>query len=82
VLNCAPETVTAHIGDERGSAPLCIRSKHSHEIALFSTARDLYMQGRFPFDKLIKMYPFEQINVADSERGVTIKPVIRITAEA
>ncbi|MEI9963855.1 MAG: NAD(P)-dependent alcohol dehydrogenase [Caulobacteraceae bacterium] len=41
---------------------------------------ELYMQGRFAFDKLVKVYPFDQINEAahDSERGVTIKPVIRI----
>ena len=30
---------------------------------------DLYRQGRFPFDRMLKFYPFEQINqaVADSE---------------
>jgi len=41
---------------------------------------ELYTQGRFPFDKLIKFYPFERINEAaqDSERGLTVKPVIRI----
>lgn len=41
---------------------------------------DLYLQGRFPFDKLIKKYKFEDINQAiqDSEEGRTIKPVILI----
>lgn len=41
---------------------------------------ELYMQGRFPIDKLIRFYPFHQINQAaqDSEQGITIKPVIRI----
>ena len=40
---------------------------------------DLYEKGRFPFDKLIKTYPFEDINqaVADSEKGVTVKPVLK-----
>jgi aryl-alcohol dehydrogenase len=40
----------------------------------------LFLQGRFPFDKLTKFYPFERINEAasDSERGLTIKPIIRI----
>jgi aryl-alcohol dehydrogenase len=40
----------------------------------------LYQQGKFPFDKLIKVYPFEQINQAaiDSEKGTTVKPVIKI----
>jgi aryl-alcohol dehydrogenase len=41
---------------------------------------ELYMQGRFPFDKLVKFYTFDQINQAaeDSERGVTIKPIVRV----
>jgi len=44
------------------------------------TLIDLFMQGRFPFDKLTKMYPFERINEAasDSERGITVKPIIQI----
>ncbi|MDE2366426.1 MAG: NAD(P)-dependent alcohol dehydrogenase [Betaproteobacteria bacterium] len=41
---------------------------------------ELYMQGRFPFDKLVKFYSLDQINQAaeDSERGITIKPIIRL----
>ena len=41
---------------------------------------ELYRQGRFPFDRLVKFYPFEQLNeaMADSESGVTIKPILRI----
>lgn len=41
---------------------------------------DLYMNGKFPFDKLVKFYPFDQINQAaeDSERGLTMKPVLRM----
>ena len=39
----------------------------------------LYMQGRFPFDKMLTFYPFDRINDAaeDSEKGRTIKAVIR-----
>ena len=39
---------------------------------------DLYMKGLFPFDKLIKFYNFDEINVAadDSLSGKTIKPVL------
>lgn len=39
---------------------------------------DLYRQGRFPFDRLITQFPFEQINeaMAASERGDVIKPVL------
>ena len=41
---------------------------------------ELYMQGRFPFDKLVKFYTLDQINQAaeDSEKGITIKPIIRL----
>jgi aryl-alcohol dehydrogenase len=40
---------------------------------------DLYKQGRFPFDRLIKFYSLEQINEAaeDSEKGKTLKPVLK-----
>jgi aryl-alcohol dehydrogenase len=40
----------------------------------------LYRQGRFPFDKLVRFYPFSELNkaVADSESGVAIKPIVRM----
>jgi aryl-alcohol dehydrogenase len=43
------------------------------------TLIQLYRQGRFPFDRMITFYDFEQINdaIADSEHGKCIKPVIR-----
>ncbi len=41
---------------------------------------ELYKQGRFPFDKMIKFYPFDQINqaVEDSEKGKTLKAILRL----
>ncbi|MFJ9668825.1 NAD(P)-dependent alcohol dehydrogenase [Streptomyces sp. NPDC101219] len=41
---------------------------------------DLHMQGRFPFDRLVTFYDFDQINeaAADAEAGRTVKPVLRI----
>jgi aryl-alcohol dehydrogenase len=41
---------------------------------------DLYRAGQFPFDRLVKFYDFKEINraIADSRRGDTIKPVLRI----
>lgn len=38
----------------------------------------LHQAGRFPFDRLIRFYPFDAINDAfhDSESGVAIKPVL------
>ena len=40
---------------------------------------DLYKQGRFPFDRLIKFYSLDQINDAaeDSEKGKTLKAVLK-----
>jgi aryl-alcohol dehydrogenase len=41
---------------------------------------NLYKSGRFPFDRLVRFYPFSEINraISDARRGVTIKPVLRI----
>ena len=41
---------------------------------------DLYMQGRFPFDRLISYYELAQINqaAADAEQGRAIKPVLQM----
>jgi aryl-alcohol dehydrogenase len=40
----------------------------------------LYQAGQFPFDRLVKFYPFEEINQAihDSENGKAIKPIVRM----
>jgi aryl-alcohol dehydrogenase len=42
----------------------------------------LHQRGVFPFDRLVKYYPFRQINraIADAKRGSTIKPVLRINS--
>ncbi|MGW6902196.1 NAD(P)-dependent alcohol dehydrogenase [Streptomyces sp. NPDC054919] len=41
---------------------------------------DLYRAGRFPFDRLITFYGFDQINeaVTDTRTGAAIKPVLRM----
>lgn len=43
------------------------------------TLIELYRQGRFPFDRLITFYPFDEISkaVEDMEKGKVIKPVLR-----
>jgi aryl-alcohol dehydrogenase len=40
----------------------------------------MYRAGVFPFDRLISLYDFDQINdaVADAQRGDAIKPVLRV----
>jgi aryl-alcohol dehydrogenase len=43
---------------------------------------DVYVQGRFPFDKLISFYPFGEINnaVADQPAGKAINAVLEFGA--
>src|SRR5690606_28891313 len=45
---------------------------------------DLYLQGRFPVDRLVRFYDFEQINeaAADAESGAVIKPILRFPQPA
>jgi aryl-alcohol dehydrogenase len=42
---------------------------------------NLYKSGHFPFSWLVKFYPFSEINraISDAKRGITIKPVLRIS---
>jgi aryl-alcohol dehydrogenase len=44
---------------------------------------DLHMSGRFPFDKLVTRYPFEQINQAieDQASGRVVKPVFTFSSQ-
>ncbi|MCF8120751.1 MAG: NAD(P)-dependent alcohol dehydrogenase, partial [Deltaproteobacteria bacterium] len=41
---------------------------------------ELYRQDRFPFDRMISFYPFDEINraVEDMEKGLVIKPVLKL----
>jgi aryl-alcohol dehydrogenase len=43
---------------------------------------ELHAQGRFPADRLVRNYPFAELNtaIADSLSGATIKPVLRLPA--
>ena len=40
---------------------------------------EMQARGRFPFEKLVQMYPFEHINeaIADSKSGKTVKPILK-----
>jgi aryl-alcohol dehydrogenase len=40
---------------------------------------DLYKQGRFPFDRLLKTYPMDKINeaVEDCEKGKSLKAILK-----
>jgi aryl-alcohol dehydrogenase len=39
---------------------------------------DLYRQGRLPLEKIVRFYPFDEINraVSDSEEGNVVKAVL------
>ncbi|WP_150303168.1 NAD(P)-dependent alcohol dehydrogenase [Pseudomonas saliphila] len=41
---------------------------------------EFYKAGKFPFDKLVKFYNFDQINQAfeDSANGVAVKPILKL----
>ncbi|WJJ94882.1 hypothetical protein [Neopusillimonas aromaticivorans] len=41
---------------------------------------ELFQQGRFPFDRLVKFYDMDQIEQAleDSKSGKVIKPILRM----
>jgi aryl-alcohol dehydrogenase len=43
---------------------------------------DLWSQGRFPFDRLLRFYDLADVNAAahDAESGATVKPVLRMPA--
>ena len=42
---------------------------------------EFYKAGKFPFDKLVKFYSFDQINEAfeDSANGSTVKPILKLS---
>ena len=42
---------------------------------------DFFMRDQFPFDRLARFYPFEEIGQAfqDSEAGIAIKPILRMS---
>ena len=46
---------------------------------IFPELIELYRQDKFPFDKMIRFYPLDDINdaVRDCEDGKTIKAVLR-----
>jgi aryl-alcohol dehydrogenase len=41
---------------------------------------DLHLQGRFPFERMVKFYDLDQINqaAADADSGMAIKPILRV----
>jgi len=63
-----------------GRAVRGIRQGESVSDSFIPQLIDLYKQGRFPFDRLIEFFSFDQINQAahNTETGIAIKPVLRM----
>ncbi|MBU0644567.1 MAG: hypothetical protein KJ731_05720 [Alphaproteobacteria bacterium] len=56
----------------------------SHDAQAFiSKLVDLYMEGRFPFDKMCQFYEMGQLEqaLADSKSGQAVKPIIRFPVQ-
>lgn len=62
----------------RGLSLKCIVEGDSDPQVFIPQLIELYKNGQLPFDRLIKKFPFEQINeaMAASESGEVIKPVV------
>ena len=62
----------------RGTSVKYILEGDSDPQAFIPRMLEWYQAGKFPFDKLIKKFPFDQINEAAkaSEDGSAIKPVL------
>lgn len=63
-----------------GRAVRGIRQGESLSDSFIPQLIELYTQGRFPFDRLLTFYSFDQINQAaeDTEHSLAIKPVLRM----
>ena len=95
VLSLAPRGVCGFLGASPMGTELSLDEVHlmsggrrlvgivegsSAPDAFIPLLAELHAKGLFPFDKMIRFYPFEQINeaIADTEAGRTIKPIVRM----
>jgi aryl-alcohol dehydrogenase len=80
VITSAGAPVTLPPGDLllRGRQLRGTMGGHINPTIFIPRLLDLHAQGRFPVDRLVKNYPFSQLNeaIADSLSGETIKPVL------
>ncbi|MFC3184699.1 MDR/zinc-dependent alcohol dehydrogenase-like family protein [Pseudoglutamicibacter albus] len=53
----------------------------SNSRTLIPALIDLYRQGRFPFDRLVSFYGFDELDqaIADAHEGGTIKAVLKVS---
>ena len=80
------EDITATVADQtnlyadRGETLIGIVEGDSIPKLFIPKLLDYYRAGKFPFDRLIRFYPFEQINeaFAESHGGACIKAVLKM----
>ena len=61
-----------------GLTPYCDEVVAVTFTAFIPRLLELHARGRFPVDRLVRNYPFAEVNtaIADSLAGVTVKPVL------
>jgi aryl-alcohol dehydrogenase len=64
----------------KGRKILGITEGNSNPKVFIPRLVDFFMQGQFPFDRLTRFYPFDDIAQAfhDSESGAAVKPILRM----
>ena len=77
----AGQELTINVGGElsgRHRILAGITEGHSRPKQFIPQLMDFIMEGRFPLDKIVKYYDFEDINTAreDSRTGGTLKPIL------
>lgn len=95
VLSLAPRGVCGILGASPMGSEICLDEVHfmsggrrligivegsSAPDVFIPLLADLHAKGLFPFDRMIRFYPFDKINeaIADSESGRAIKPIVRM----
>ena len=66
----------------RGRSLRGVMGGHINPTVFLPRLLDLHRRGRFPFDRLVRNYPFTEVNraIADHLSGATIKPVLTFPA--
>jgi aryl-alcohol dehydrogenase len=74
----APVTIPPGALLLRGRSLRGVMNGHINPTVFIPRLLDLHRRGRFPFDRLVRNYPFAELGqaIADSLNGTTIKPVL------
>jgi aryl-alcohol dehydrogenase len=69
-----------HLSTMWGKRIVGILGGGGRSVPLITSLLELHEQGRFPFDRLIQVFPFSEINeaLAASYSGEVLKPVVRM----